>query len=44
VSIGVRALEHGDLETLDDLIAAADRAMYDGRRLRRRAVTSRPAA
>jgi diguanylate cyclase (GGDEF)-like protein/PAS domain S-box-containing protein len=36
VSIGVAALEPGELDTLDDLIAAADRAMYDGRRLRRR--------
>jgi diguanylate cyclase (GGDEF)-like protein/PAS domain S-box-containing protein len=44
VSIGIAALVPGELETLDDLIAAADRAMYDGRRLRRRAVTSRPAA
>jgi diguanylate cyclase (GGDEF)-like protein len=37
VSIGVAALERGEVETLDDLIAAADRAMYDGRRTRRRA-------
>jgi diguanylate cyclase (GGDEF)-like protein/PAS domain S-box-containing protein len=36
VSIGVAALHQGELETLDDLIAASDRAMYDGRRLRRR--------
>jgi diguanylate cyclase (GGDEF)-like protein/PAS domain S-box-containing protein len=39
VSIGVAALEAGELETLDDLIAAADRAMYAGRRVRRRART-----
>ena len=39
VSIGVAALEPGELETLDELIAAADRAMYDGRRMRRRART-----
>jgi diguanylate cyclase (GGDEF)-like protein len=36
VSIGVAALRQGELETLDELIAAADRTMYDGRRLRRR--------
>jgi len=41
VSIGVAALERGQPETLDELIAAADRAMYDGRRMRRR---RRPAA
>ncbi|MEA2245993.1 MAG: hypothetical protein QOH46_522 [Solirubrobacteraceae bacterium] len=32
VSIGVAALQQGELETLDELIAAADRAMYDSRR------------
>lgn len=37
VSIGVAGLQQGDVETLDELIAAADRAMYDGRRMRRRA-------
>jgi diguanylate cyclase (GGDEF)-like protein/PAS domain S-box-containing protein len=37
VSIGVSALQPGELDTLDELIAAADRAMYDGRRMRRRA-------
>ena len=36
VSIGIAALEAGELETLDDLIAAADSAMYTGRRRRRR--------
>ena len=41
VSIGIAALERDEPETLDDLIAAADRAMYDGRRMRRR---RRPAA
>ena len=35
--------EQGDVETLDDLIAAADRAMYDGRRMRRRAPARQPA-
>jgi diguanylate cyclase (GGDEF)-like protein len=37
VSIGVAELEQDVLDSLDDLIAAADRAMYDGRRMRRRA-------
>jgi diguanylate cyclase (GGDEF)-like protein/PAS domain S-box-containing protein len=37
VSIGVAALVSGVVDTLDDLIAAADSAMYDGRRRRRRA-------
>jgi diguanylate cyclase (GGDEF)-like protein/PAS domain S-box-containing protein len=41
VSIGIAALIPGELETLDELIAAADRTMYDGRR---RAVAGRPAA
>jgi diguanylate cyclase (GGDEF)-like protein/PAS domain S-box-containing protein len=36
VSIGIAALVPGELERLDELIAAADRAMYDGRRQRRR--------
>jgi diguanylate cyclase (GGDEF)-like protein/PAS domain S-box-containing protein len=44
VSIGVAALECGQLETLDDLIGAADRAMYDGRRMRRRARGARHSA
>jgi diguanylate cyclase (GGDEF)-like protein/PAS domain S-box-containing protein len=44
VSIGMAALVPGELETLDELIAVADRAMYDGRRQRRRAVAARPAA
>ena len=35
VSIGVAALRPGELDTLDVLIDAADRAMYDGRRSRR---------
>jgi diguanylate cyclase (GGDEF)-like protein/PAS domain S-box-containing protein len=41
VSIGIAALRHGDLDTLDALIDAADRAMYDGRRRRRRALGPR---
>jgi diguanylate cyclase (GGDEF)-like protein/PAS domain S-box-containing protein len=41
VSIGVAALEQGELDTLDDLIAGADRAMYDNRRLRRRSLGRR---
>jgi diguanylate cyclase (GGDEF)-like protein/PAS domain S-box-containing protein len=41
VSIGVAGLQQGELETLDELIATADRAMYDGRRLRRRSRRSR---
>jgi diguanylate cyclase (GGDEF)-like protein/PAS domain S-box-containing protein len=41
VSIGVAALEAGEIETLDDLIAAADSAMYDGRRRRRRGLARR---
>jgi diguanylate cyclase (GGDEF)-like protein/PAS domain S-box-containing protein len=36
VSIGIAMLEPGETETLDDLIAAADSAMYTGRRRRRR--------
>ncbi len=45
VSIGVAELQPGELDTLDELIAAADRAMYDGRRLRRRTPRGlRPAA
>ena len=36
VSIGVAALERGELDSLDELIAAADSAMYRSRRLRRR--------
>jgi diguanylate cyclase (GGDEF)-like protein/PAS domain S-box-containing protein len=36
VSIGIAALVAGELDTLDELIAAADRAMYEGRRQRRR--------
>jgi diguanylate cyclase (GGDEF)-like protein/PAS domain S-box-containing protein len=41
VSIGVASLRADGLETLDELIAAADDAMYDGRRQRRRASGSR---
>ena len=37
MSIGVAALQPGELDTLDELIAAADSAMYATRRLRRRA-------
>ncbi len=37
VSIGVAALQPGELDTLDELIAAADSAMYATRRQRRRA-------
>ncbi len=44
VSIGIAALVPGELETLGELIAAADRDMYDGRRRRRRAVAGRSAA
>jgi diguanylate cyclase (GGDEF)-like protein len=36
VSIGIATLERDEPESLDELIAAADRAMYDGRRMRRR--------
>jgi diguanylate cyclase (GGDEF)-like protein/PAS domain S-box-containing protein len=36
VSIGIASLRPGELETLDALIDAADRAMYIGRRQRRR--------
>jgi diguanylate cyclase (GGDEF)-like protein/PAS domain S-box-containing protein len=43
VSIGVAALVPGELETLDELIAAADRDMYDGRRRRRGAAGAHPA-
>jgi diguanylate cyclase (GGDEF)-like protein/PAS domain S-box-containing protein len=44
VSIGIAPLVPGELETLDELIAAADRAMYDDRRQRRRAIGARPVA
>ena len=37
VSIGVASLQPGELDTLDELIAAADSAMYATRRQRRRA-------
>jgi len=40
VSIGIAALRPGELDTLDGLIDAADRAMYDGRRSRRRRPTT----
>jgi diguanylate cyclase (GGDEF)-like protein/PAS domain S-box-containing protein len=43
VSIGVAELRQGELDTLDDLIASADRAMYAERRLRRRRSGRRPA-
>jgi diguanylate cyclase (GGDEF)-like protein/PAS domain S-box-containing protein len=41
VSIGVAAARPGEAETLDDLIAAADDAMYEGRRRRRRSSAAR---
>jgi diguanylate cyclase (GGDEF)-like protein/PAS domain S-box-containing protein len=41
VSIGIAPLRPGELDTLDALIDAADRAMYDGRRRRRRALGPR---
>jgi diguanylate cyclase (GGDEF)-like protein/PAS domain S-box-containing protein len=45
VSIGIAELEQGKLDTLDELIDAADRAMYAGRRMRRRArAPARPAS
>ena len=44
VSIGIAALVPGKLETLDELIAAADQTMYDGRRQRRRALAGPSAA
>jgi diguanylate cyclase (GGDEF)-like protein/PAS domain S-box-containing protein len=40
VSIGIASLRPGELETLDALIDAADGAMYDGRRQRRRALAT----
>ena len=41
VSIGVEAARPGVADTLDDLIAAADDAMYAGRRRRRRSSAAR---
>jgi diguanylate cyclase (GGDEF)-like protein/PAS domain S-box-containing protein len=41
VSIGVAEARRGEADTLDELIAAADDAMYDGRRRRRRSSAAR---
>ena len=41
VSVGVAAARPGAADTLDDLIAAADDAMYEGRRRRRRSSAAR---
>jgi diguanylate cyclase (GGDEF)-like protein len=41
VSIGVAAARPGQADTLDELIATADDAMYAGRRRRRRSPTAR---
>ena len=41
VSIGVAAARPGQADTLDELIASADDAMYAGRRRRRRSPTAR---
>ena len=41
VSIGFAARTPGELETLDELIAAADHAMYDSRSRRRRSLGTR---
>jgi diguanylate cyclase (GGDEF)-like protein/PAS domain S-box-containing protein len=41
VSIGVAAARPGEADALDDLIAAADDAMYEGRRRRRRSAAGR---
>jgi diguanylate cyclase (GGDEF)-like protein/PAS domain S-box-containing protein len=44
VSIGLAAARPGEADTLDNLIAAADDAMYEGRRRRRRSSAARAAS